>query len=55
MIRISSKEIVDLLPYDENKAIIVEKKPLLNTTQFKVSYSVIDFEKKAKEVLTKSA
>ena len=35
--------------------IIVEKKPLLNTTQFKASYSVIDFERKAKEVLTKSA
>jgi len=55
LIRISTKEIVDVLRYDENKAVIVEKNPILNTNQFKAKYSVVDFEKKALEVLTKKA
>lgn len=55
MIKISSKDIVDVLSYSDTKAIIVEKKPLLNTTQFKAAYSVVDFESKTKEVLTKNA
>lgn len=55
MIRISTKEIIDVLKYDENKAVLVEKRPIANTTQFKARYSVIDFEKKTKEVLTKNA
>lgn len=55
MIRISSKEIADILAYDSKKAIIVEKKPLINSTQFKAAYSVVDFENKTKEVLTKNA
>ncbi len=55
MVRISTKEIVDILQYSETKAILVEKKPLLNSSQFKVSYSVIDFENKTKDVLTKNA
>ena len=37
MIRISTKEIIDVLKYDENKAVLVEKKPLANTTQFKAT------------------
>ena len=55
MIRISTKEIVDVMKYDENKAVIVEKRPILNTNQFKARYSVVDFENKTKEVLTKNA
>lgn len=55
MIRISTKEIVDVMRYDDKKAVIVEKRPILNTNQFKARYSVIDFEKKTKEVLTKNA
>jgi len=55
MIKISTKDIIDILPYDEKKAILVEKKPLLNTNQFKAAYSVVDFENKTKEVLTKNA
>ncbi len=55
MIRISTKEIADILTYNDSKAIIVEKNPLLNTMQFKASYSVINFETKTKEVLTKNA
>ena len=55
MIRIRPKEILDVLKYDENTAVLVEKNPLANTTKFKARYSVIDFEKKTKEVLTKNA
>lgn len=55
MIRISTKEILDILPYGNGKAILVEKKPLVNSSQFKATYSVIDFENKSKDVLTKKA
>lgn len=55
MIRISTKEIVDVFKYDNNKAVLVEKRPLMNTNQFKARYSVVDFENKTKEVLTKNA
>ncbi len=55
MIKISTKEIVDVLKFDRNKAIIVEKRPILNTNQFKAKYSVVDFENKTLEVLTKKA
>lgn len=55
MVRISTKSVIDVLQYDTAKAVLVEKKPLLNTTQFKAAYSVIDFENKTKDVLTKNA
>ena len=55
LIKISSKEIVDVLRYDDGKAVIVEKNPILDTNQFKAGYSVVDFEKKELEVLTKKA
>ena len=56
MIRISTKEIVDILPYGDGKAIVVEKNPLsTQEKRFKATYSVVDFEKKTKEVLTKNA
>lgn len=55
MIRVSTKNIIDILPYGDGKAILVEKKPLVNSAQFKAEYSVIDFENKSKNVLTKNA
>lgn len=55
MIKISNKEIVDILAYGDTKAIIVEKNPIFNSSQYKVSYSVIDFDLRSKEVLTKNA
>lgn len=55
MIRVSTKDIIDILPYGDGKAILVEKKPLVNSAQFKAEYSVIDFENKSKNVLTKNA
>ena len=55
MIKISTKEIVDIHRYDDTKAIIVEKKPLADPSKFKAAYSVVDFENKTKDVLTKNA
>lgn len=55
MIRISNKEIVDILAYSDTKAVIVEKNPIFNSRQYKVSYSVIDFNNKSKDVITKNA
>lgn len=55
MIRISNKEIVDILAYGDSKAIIVEKNPVFNSKQYKVTYSVIDFDNKSKDVITKNA
>lgn len=55
MIRISTKDIIDILPYGDGKAIIVEKNPISLDNKFKASYSVVDFQNKTKEVLTKNA
>jgi len=55
VIRVSTKEIIDILPYGDGKAILVEKVPLANLSKFKASYSVIDFENSTKNVLTKNA
>lgn len=52
---ISTKEIVDIIEYGENAAILVEKRPLPDLSQYKVSYTVVNFETKALEVITKSA
>lgn len=52
---ISTKEIVDVIKYNDNSAIIVEKLPLTNPNQYKVQYSVINFEEKSIDVLTKNA
>ncbi len=34
MIRVSTKDIIDILPYGDGKAILVEKKPLVMTSVF---------------------
>lgn len=52
---ISSKEIIDIIRYSDNSVIIVEKKPLPDPSQYKVQYSVVDFEKKSIDVVTKGA
>ncbi|MCM1285314.1 MAG: hypothetical protein NC213_06500 [Acetobacter sp.] len=52
---ITTKEIVDIIKYNEHSAIIVEKIPLANSTQFKVQYSVIDFKEKSIDAVTKGA
>lgn len=55
MIKLSNREIADILPYDKSKAVLVEKKPVIDPQHFKASYFVIDFGEKTKEVLTKGA
>ena len=52
---ISTKEIVDIIKYDNNSVIIVEKLPLPNTNQYKAQYSIVNFETKSIDVVTKSA
>ncbi len=52
---ISTKEIVDVVKYNDSSAIIVEKIPLANPSQYKVQYSVINFITKSIDVSTKSA
>lgn len=52
---ISTKDIADIIKYNDDSAIIVEKLPLPNGTQYKVRYSVIDFKNRNIDVLTKSA
>lgn len=42
---ITTKEIVDVIKYNDESVIIVEKLPLPNGTQYKVQYSVINFNK----------
>lgn len=56
MIKVSSREIIDIVRYDDSKAIFVEKKPILdNAGKYKVSYFVLNFENGEKEVITKNA
>lgn len=55
MQKISTKEIVDVVKYSDNSVILVEKIPLPNPNQYKVQYSVVDFDYKSIDVSTKSA
>ncbi len=52
---ITTKDIIDVVKFSDEKAIIVEKIPLANPSQYKVQYSVVDFEKRTIDVSTKSA
>ena len=52
---ITTKDIVDVIRYGTDSAIIVEKLPIGDGSQYKVQYSVIDFANKSIEVVTKSA
>ena len=55
MEKISSKEIIDIVRYNDDSVILVEKIPLPNPNQYKVQYSVVDFINKSIDVSTKSA
>lgn len=52
---ITNKDIVDVVKYNDTSAIIVEKIPLSNPSQYKVQYSVVDFVNKSIDLSTKSA
>lgn len=56
MIKISNREVIDVVRYGCNKAIFVEKKPMLDESgRYKVGYFVLNFDTGEKEVITKSA
>lgn len=56
MLKISSREIIDVVRFEELKAIVVEKVPMLDDfNKYKVNYFVINFASGEKEVITKNA
>ena len=56
MIKISNREIIDVVKYGSNKAIFVEKRPLFDEGgRYKVNYFVLNFDTGEKEVITKNA
>lgn len=52
---VSNREIIDVVKYTQDKIILVEKLPLLESTQYKVNYFILDLKTQEKEVITKSA
>ena len=45
MIKISNREIIDVVKYGSNKAIFVEKRPLFDEGgRYKVNYFVLNFD-----------
>ena len=56
MFKISNRQIIDVVKYDINSAILVEKMPALDgSSKYKVNYFVINFNTGEKENITKSA
>ena len=55
LIKISNREIIDVVKYSPTKAIIVEKKLLSAPGQYTLSCFVLNFENGDKEVITKNA
>lgn len=54
MRNISNLEIIDVVRYDDNKAILVEKRPVFDdSNRYKVGYFVINFDSGEKEIITK--
>lgn len=52
---ISTKDIVDIIKYNDDSIILVEKLPIVNSSQYKVQYSIVNFATKEIDVVTKSA
>lgn len=55
MIKISNREIVDVLRYSEEEVLLVEKVPDINTPSYKVNYFILNFSTGEKEIVTKDA
>lgn len=55
MIKISDKQVVDVVKLADDKAILVEKKISFDTTKDNVSYFVLNFSTGEKEIITKDA
>lgn len=55
MLKISNREIIDIIKYSDNKVIFVEKKLFGDLGQYKVNCFILNFETGEKEVITKNA
>ena len=55
MIKISNREIVDVIRFSDDEALLVEKVPNLNTPAYKVNYFILNFSSGEKEIVTKDA
>lgn len=55
MIKISNRQIIDVLRFSDDKAVLVEKKPNLNSTGYGVNYFILNFSTGEKEIVTKDA
>lgn len=55
MIKISNREIVDVIRFSDEEALLVEKVPNLNTPNYKVNYFILNFSTGEKEIVTKDA
>ena len=55
MIKISNREIIDVLKFSDDKVILVDKKPNLNSVGYGVNYFILNFSTGEKEIITKDA
>lgn len=55
MIKISDRQVIDVVKYADDKAILVEKKPAFDGDSYKVAYYVLDFSTGSKDIITKDA
>lgn len=55
MIKISDREIIDIVKFNDDKVIIVEKRPLGEFGRYKANYYILNFTNGSKESITKNA
>ncbi len=55
LIKISNKQIIDVVRFSDDKAVLVEKVPKLNTDSYGVNYFLLNFNDGKKEIVTKDA
>lgn len=55
MIKISDREIIDVVKFNDDKVIFVEKRPLGELNKYKANYYILNFTNGNKEPITKSA
>ena len=55
MIKISNKQIIDVVRFSDDKAVLVEKVPKLNSESYGVNYFLLNFNDGKKEIVTKDA
>lgn len=53
MIKISNRQVIDVVKHSFDKAILVEKKPLFDSENYNVSYFLLNFSNGEKEMVTK--